>query len=504
MIKVEKREAIRRAYFVEEKTIRQIARECKCSRPTVRKAIASAEPEQYTLKVPRPAPVLGPYKARIDALLAENERLPRKQRYTGHKIFLTIRDEGYAGSGSSVRRYVAQRRKEKKRPKVYIPLEFDPGSDGQVDWGEAIAIIAGERVKVQLFLMRLCYSRRLFVKAFPAQKQEAFFEGHVQAFHYFQGIPHCIAYDNLKAAVRRILEGRNRQEQESFIIFRSHYLFESRFCTPGQGHEKGRVEDGVGFARRNFLVPIPKVASFEELNAHLLAACLADDQRRVDRQPMTIGEAWEMERPYLRSLPAKDFECCVSKPVTLNGFCQIEFGTNRYSVPAKKASQKLVVKAYPFRIDILGLDGVIASHPRCYGQKQDILDPLHYLPLLEQRPGAFDHAKPIRRWRKSWPRVYERLLTELRERWPDGRGVREFVRILKLHSDYPGELIAQAVEQALAYGCAHSDGVELCLRRLINPEAPVSSIDLSQWPQLAHVNTPVPDLRCYDQLLERI
>lgn len=416
---------------------------------------------------------------------------------------LALLTQALVFSESSVRGYIAKRRKEKKRPKVYIPLEFDPGTDGQVDWGEALVIIAGERVTVQLFVMRLCYSRRIFVRAFPTQRQEAFFEEHVHAFHHFQGVPQRISYDNLKAAVKRILEGRNRQEQASFIIFRSHYLFESHFCTRGQGHEKGRVEDGVGFARRNFLVPIPDVASFEALNSHLLAACLADDQRRVDRQPVTIGEAWEMEKPHLRALPDKDFKCCVTKPVTLNGFGQVEFDTNRYSVPYDDRRRNLILRAYPFRVDILYLDDVIASHPRCYAKKQDVLDPLHYLPLLEQRPGAFDHAKPIRRWRKSWPAVYERLLTELRKRWPEGRGLREFVRILKLHRDHPTDLITQAVEQALAYGCAHADGVELCLRRLMQPESPLSPIDLSQWPQLARVSPSVPDLRCYDQLLER-
>jgi len=504
MIKVEKREEIRRAYFVENKGIRQIARELKCSRPTVRKAISSAEPARYALKAPRPAPVLGSYKARIDELLAESERMPRKQRYTGHKICQVIETEDYDGSESTVRGYIAKRRKEKKRPQVYIPLEFDPGTDGQVDWGEAVADIAGERVTVQMFLMRLCYSRRLFVMAFPTQKQEAFFEGHVQAFHFFGGVPRRIAYDNLKTAVQRILEGRNRKEQESFIVFRSHYLFESHFCTPGQGHEKGRVEKGVGFSRRNFMVPIPRVASFEELNTHLLADCLADDQRRVDRQPVMIGEAWEMEKLHLLPLPEKDFKCCVTKSVTLNGFGQVEFETNRYSVPAKDAYHNLVIRAYPFRIDVLYMNDVIASHPRCYGRKQDILDPLHYLPLLEQRPGAFDHAKPIRRWRKSWPPVYERLLAHLRAQWPDGRGVREFVRVLKLHQGHPADLIAQAIEQALEYGCAHADGVELCLHQLMNPETSVSPIDLVRWPELLGVGTQTPDLQCYDRLLERV
>jgi hypothetical protein len=127
---------------------------------------------------------------------------------------------------------------------------------------------------------------------------------------------------------------------------------------------------------------------------------LTDDARQVDRQVVTIGEAWEMERPHLLPLPEKDFECCISNPVVLNGYSQVEYQTNRYSVPADQAYRNLMLKAYPFRIDILHLDDVIASHPRCYERKQDILDPLHYLPLLEQRPGAFDHAKPIRRWRR--------------------------------------------------------------------------------------------------------
>jgi hypothetical protein len=387
---------------------------------------------------------------------------------------------------------------------VYIPLEFDPGTDAQVDWGEAIAIVADQRTTAQVFFMRLCYSRRLFVMAFPAQKQEAFFEGHVRAFHHFQGVPQRISYDNLKVAVQRILEGRTRQEQQKFTVFRSHYLFESHFCTPGQGHEKGRVEGGVGFGRRNFMVPPPNVASFDELNAHLLAACLEDDERCVDRQPMAIGEAWEVEKPYLLQLPEKDFECCVVDAVTLNGFGQVEFETNRYSVPAEDAYRNLVIKAYPFRVDVLHLDNVIASHPRCYGKKQDILDPLHYLPLLEQRPGAFDHAKPIRRWRESWPPAYERLLARLREQWPDGKGVQEFVRILRLHEEHPAELIVQAVEQALAYGCIHLDGVQLCLRQLVEPEPLMSAIDLSAWPELAEVGSQALDLRLYDELLERV
>jgi len=505
MIQVDEREKMRRAHFFEHKSMRQIARELGHSRTTVKEAIESAEAKEYTLQQPRPAPVLGPYKARVDELLAENERLPRKQRYTGHKIYEDIYGQGYRGSESSVRRYIGLQRRDKKKRPVFMPLEFDPGTDAQVDWTEAEAIIAGEQVTVQLFLIRRCYSRKLFVRAYPAQKQEAFFEGHVLAFHHFGGIPQRLSYDNLKIAVQYILEGGGRQEQKRFVTFRSHYLFLSHYCTPGQGHEKGRVEKGAGFSRRNFMVPIPRADSFEELNAHLLAACVADDQRRVDRQTLTIGEMWEQEKPFLRSLPEHDYDCFITKAAVLNPYSQVQFDTNRYSVPADHAYRNLVLKVYPFRVDIQHMNETIASHPRCYGQKQDIFDPLHYLPLLEQRPGSFEHATPIRRWRKEWPPIYERLLERLQaQEEQKGHGLREFIRILKLHQEHPADLVAQAVEQALEYGCVHADGVTLCLRQLSAPEQSLPSLAWTEPPVWAAVGEQPPDLACYDRLLERV
>jgi len=501
MITVETREQIRRAYCQENKTIRQIARELRCSRTSVQKAIQSAAPEAYTLREPRLAPVLGPYKPVIERLLAENARMPRKQRYTGHKIFTLLQAQGYAGREPSVRRYVAQCRQEGQQRAVYLPLEFDPGADAQADWGEGVASSAEERVTVQLFVMRLCDSRRTFVIAFPSQRQEAFFEGHVRAFAHVQGVPRRITYDNLKAAVQRILAGHTRQEQQAFIVFRSHYLFESHFCTPGEGHEKGSVEHSVGFDRRNFLVPLPQVVSFEGLNAHLLAQCLADDHRQVKGQPTTIGEAWQREQPSLRPLPAWAFDCCVTRPAPLTPYSQVIFETNRYSVPADAPSRQLVIKAYPFRVEILHLDRGLASHPRCYGREQDIFDPLHYLPLLAQRPGAFDHAKPIRRWRAGWPPIYEQLLARLRADGRDGHGVREFVRILRLHREHPAEQVEQAMGLALEYGCLHADGVALCLHQVQHPTPPIPSLDLTAQPRLMPVGTQPVDVHCYDQLL---
>ncbi|MCA9940043.1 MAG: IS21 family transposase [Anaerolineales bacterium] len=466
MITVKDRERIRQAYHVEGKSMRQIAQELKHSYWTIRKALASAEAEKYTLSQPRPAPVLGPYRAEIERLLAEEAKLPPKQRYTSGKIYRLLHEQGYRGSQSGLRRYVGQRRRALKRPKVFIPLEFDPGQDAQVDWGEATVEIASEPVKVQLFVMRLCYSRKTFVMAFPRQKQEAFFAGHVAAFNYFQGVPHTLTYDNLKTAVARILEGRDRQEQESFVTFRSHYLFASRFCRPGTGNDKGSVEHGVGYARRNYLVPPPQVADYDELNAYLLAYCQADDERRVDRQPEMIGAAWEREKAYLRPLPASPFPCCRSREVTLNPYGQVVFETNRYSVPVEKAQSALTLKAYPFHIEVLAGEEVIARHQRCYERQQDLLEPLHYLPLLAQRPGAFEHAKPLRQWRATWPTLYEELLANLRQRLPENKAVRQFIQILQLHQHHEATLVEAAMAQALADQVPHLEGVTFCLQRL--------------------------------------
>jgi transposase len=282
---------------------------------TIRKALASAAHQPYTLSQAKEAPKLGPYKEKINKLLKQERSLPRKQRFTTHKIYELMEAEGYSGSESNLRRYVGKKRGELKRPPIFIPLQYEPGQDAQVDWGEAVVIMKGERVKAQLFVMRLCYSRRTFVMAFPTQRQEAFFSAHMIAFDFFGGVPHTITYDNLKAAVDRVLKGRNRQEQKRFITFRSHYLFESRFCTPGEGHEKGGVEHGVKYVRQNYLVPLPEVRDYAQLNTWLRERSLQDDQRQVSRQQKSIGAMWADEQPYLRSLPATDLSFFSQNPI---------------------------------------------------------------------------------------------------------------------------------------------------------------------------------------------
>lgn len=219
---------------------------------------------------------------------------------------------------------------------------------------------------------------------------------------------------------------------------------------------------------------------------------------------MTIGQAWEQERPYLRSLPPFEYDCCNLTSARLTPYSQVVYETNRYSVPVHRARREVIIKAYPFHLDLYDQTTRLARHPRCYDREQDIFDPLHYLPLLEQRPGAFEHAKPLRRWREGWPESYHRLLRRLRQTWPEGRGVQEFVRILQLHQDSSPALLEAAIEQALVYGCVHYDGVVHCLRQLNTQAPPPTSQELTDHPPLHDVGNQPIDLRKYERLLQSI
>ncbi len=500
------RERIRNAFYIEGKSRRQIAREFGHGYWTIRKALESAENDTYTLTKPKPAPKLEAYKAQIEAMLEEEASLPRKQRYTSNNIFKQICEAGYTGSESNLRRYVGRRRRElgHKRPAVFIPLTFQPGKDAQVDWGEAVVLMNGQRVTVQLFVMRLCYSRRIFAMAFPTQRQEAFFSAHVAAFRFFGGVPDTLTYDNLTTAVSKVLKGRGRVEQDRFIQLRSHFLFNSRFCTPAKGHEKGGVEHGVKYIRQNFLTPLVDVADFAALNQHLRQCCMQDDERTVARQQATIGEMFTKDQTAMRPLPPHDFPVYKTREVTLNRYCQVVFETNRYSVPADKANKQITLRIYPFRIEIWHDREKLTEHIRCYEREQDILNPLHYLPLLAQRPGAFEHAAPMIQLREQWPPLYETLYRHLRSQMGEMTAVREFVDILQLHNTYTTEQVATAIEQALDTNIGHLVGVTYCLNLLCDQTPQVEPVDLSSKPSLIGIGTPPVPAADYNCLLKEV
>ncbi len=498
MIQVLEKETIRRLHFIDGWSIRRIARERGHSRHTVQRALQDSSPPVYRRLAARPRPVLDPVTAIIDRWLEEDQKRPSKQRHTARRIHERLAKEyGFTGGESTVRQYVREQRP--RWQKVMIPLDHDPG-EAQVDWGEAQVYLNGHLSKVQLFCLRLCYSQRPFVMAFPRQSQEAFFAGHVAAFTELGGTPRTITYDNLSLAVKKVLNGSRRQEQQQFVAFRSHYLFESNFCRPGEAHEKGLVENLVGYARRNFLVPLPEVASLAELNEMLGERCRSELARPIRGRGQTIAEAWTEERPHLLPLPPRPWSCCTIRPARATLSSLVSFDGNRYSVPVAYAGRDVVVRAYVDRVEIACGHQVVAWHGRCYERGRDILDPYHYVPALLHKPRAFHQARAVRNY--PWSPPFRQALAFLEERHPDGDGAKEFLRILALKEQVGESRLSEALEMALRYRCVGLDAVRHLLHRMEaswQPPLPLEAVPL----ELTMHKVLVRDLSQYNLLLSR-
>lgn len=499
MISVVDKELIRRLYFKQQKSIRWIAREFKMSRKTVRKALVDGNEPKYNLTRPKPKPVTSHIRPIVTQWLQEEKQYPAKQRYTSRGIYNRLVDEyDYQGSESSVRRVVAELRQAEKE--TYIPLAFEPGTNAQCDWGSGYIYLDGEYTEVQLFCIRMTSSRQPFVMAFPHQKQEAFFEGHVQAFTYLGGVPATITYDNLKSAVLKVLQGRTRHEQNRFIALRSHYLFESIYCTPGRGNQKGQVENLVGYVKRNFLTPIPHVKSLDELNELLLAGCAKyAASHKVPGTDLTVEQARAKEKKLLLPLPARPFDCFSYTEVKANKSQLVRYDNNHYSVPALWAGRNLSVKGYVDRVEIYGQRHLVATHLRSHKRGEEIYDLDHYLDTLTKKPGALEHAKPFQR--ANLPAIYQQYLQELKRR--HSRPEREFVHMLLLHRAVGWDTLTQALEEAYRKETYHQEGVRNIAEKLSGKHIVATPLREGKHPHLETYKVPRPKLNRFNQLLDR-
>jgi transposase len=484
-------EYIRKLYHVQGWSIRQIAKRLGHSRNTIAKYLGVEEVRpRYRFQAPRPRPVLGAFEGVIRQWLEDDEGRPRKQRHTAHRIYVRLRDEyGFPGGESTIRLYV--RRCKKPVPEAYLPLEYALGVEAQCDFGAAEVVLGGRKVVVQLFCLRLMASHRSFVMAFPHQKAEAFYEGHRQGFEFFGGVPRQIRYDNPKVAVTEVLGGRERKESPGFIALRSHYLFESVFCTPGKqgAHEKGGVENLVGYVRRNFLVPVPEVEELSALNAALRARCLTEGQRQLPGDQGFFRDLWAKEQAYLLPLPERPFACCRTVSAVVNSLQLVTFERCRYSVPTAYVGQTVTLHAYVDHLEISHGDTLIASHPRLYEYEQESLQMEHYLELLDRRPGAVANARVFRHLAAPYQAFRQRCL----EKRPPA--VREFLGVLKLHREFPQPIVACAIGEALARDHCRADVVRQICQRLTEPERPAP---LRDTPVSGPVLTSIAH---FDQLL---
>jgi hypothetical protein len=365
-----------------------------------------------------------------------------------------------------------------------------------VDFGEAEVALDGRPTKVAVFVMTLPYSDAIYCRAYPRECTEAFLEGHARAFAFFGGVPRRISYDNLKIAVAKITGSRQRRLTDAFLRLASHHLFEPHFCLVRRPNEKGHVETLVGYARRNFLVPVPVLrGGLEGLNDRLEADCRADLARRLRGKPAAKAELLAEERAALLPLPAEAFEAARAEPTCADSLSLVRFDTNDYSVPTAYAHRRVTAVGTVDVVRIAVGDRVVATHRRSWGREGVFYDPVHYLALLERKPGALDFAAPLEGW--ELPVCFGVLRRRLEAEF-GGPGTRQFIKVLRLLEGVSLPELRRAVERALELGAADADAVRLILEH--RRERPAGLFCLDGRPHLKLVSVPGPDLGGYASL----
>lgn len=484
---------IRRRVLNHEISKRQACREYHVHWHTLCKILAGEEPAPFQQKRPRVKPALGPFLPIIHALLEADRQAPKKQRHTATRIFQRLRDEhGYRGCASIVRAAVHDWKQS--QAEVFVPLAQPPG-EAQVDFGQAEVVVAGEQVTAAFFVMTLPYSDAFFCGVFPKECTETFQEGHCRAFAYFGGVPTRISYDNSKIAVATIVGQRGQTPTREFLRLVSHFLFEHHFCRVRRPNEKGHVEVMVGFARRNFMVPVPESDSWAGLNRVIEERCRADLARHLRGQPAAKSELLAEERQALRPLPAHGFEARRIELARANSLSLVRFDRNDYSVPTAYAHQPLTVVGGLDEVRLVCRDRLVARHRRHWGAEHVTFDPLHYLALLERKPGAFDYARPLEHW--HLPDDFASLRRRFEATWGES-GIRHFIKVLRLLEQASLDDLTAAVSRALTIGANTADAVRVLLEQ--RREAPVPLFRLDGRPHLAGVSVPRPDLTAYQAL----
>jgi transposase len=494
MFRVEIYGRVRRAVLVDGRSQRAVAREFGLARVTVQKMLRYAVPPGYQRQQPVRRPKLGPWVGVIDAILEEDKSTPPKQRHTAKRIFERLRQEhGFAGGYTIVKDYVHTAKLRSRE--MFVPLMHPPG-EAQADFGEAWVVMAGVKRKAHFLCVDLPHSDDCFVIAFPAETTEAFLEGHVRAFDYFGGVPTRILYDNTKIAVAKILGGEERKKTKAFSELQSHYLFADKFGRPAKGNDKGKVEGLVGYARRNFMVPIPRVNNWDELNAHLEAECRKRRQRRLRGHRETIGERFERDRAVMLPLPVSPYEACEKISARVNSMSLVRYRSNDYSVPTAYGHRQVWVKGYVHEVVITCGSDVIARHARSYEREAVVFDPLHYLALLEQKTRALDQAAPLAGW--QLPECFATLRRLLEARLKK-HGSREYVQVLRLMETFTIAEVTGAVEDALHLGTISFDAVKHLLLCRIEHRPP--RLDMQNYPHLPLARVQTTQAADYMSLL---
>jgi transposase len=514
MLVVETIAKIRRAYFVQKKTIKEIVRDLRVSRNTVRKVLRSgATAFRYAREV-QPLPRLGAWRGELDRLLTENATKASRERLTLIRVFEALRERGYRGSYDAVRRYARDwhRDRDAAQAPAFVPLSFAAGEAYQFDWSHEVVVLDGVTTVAKVAHVRLCHSRMLFVRAYPRESQEMVFDAHDRAFAFFKGACTRGIYDNMKTAVDAIFVGsraseacaaasrsgapaigKDRAFNRRFAQMCAHYLIEPVACTPASGWEKGQVENQVGNVRERFFTPRLKFQSYDELNAWLADKCVshAKTARHPEIPDATIWSIFETERPHLVPY-AGLFDGFRATPASVSKTCLVRFDTNKYSVAAKAVGRPVEIHVYADRLVIRQDGEIVAEHRRRFGRGQTIYDPWHYVPVLARKPGALRNGAPFKDW--VLPGALERVRRRLAG---SNDGDRQMVDILVAVLSDGLAAVEAACAMALKDGVFSSDVILNILARAREP-APPAAVDAPARLQLVHA--PRADCGRYDGL----
>lgn len=507
MTRVELFEIIRRDYFLHNKSSNAISKERHVHKRTVRAALENAVPAPRKRPARVPPILTAQFQAIIKGWLQDDREAPRKQRHTARRIFnRLVKEHGFPGAESTVRHCVREMRREISLVReTFVPRDHAAAEEAEVDFYEAMLDLPEGRTKVFCFEMRACYSGRSFHMAFPALTQQALLEAHAAAFSYFGGVFKVIRYDNLTPAVKKVLDGRRREETERFVAMRSHYLFEGEYCLPGLegAHEKGGVEGEGGRFRRTHLVPVPVFSDLDAFNRFLIDCCRQDDERRMSGRQSRVAEDWADEVPLLLPLPAKPYDAAKPTVVRVDSMGRVCVATNRYSVPIRLAGKRVEVRLGATSLEVFADGRPVAVHERLHLKNAERLVLDHYLDLLRHKPGALRRSRPLRqaRDRKEWPAEYDQLWTALRQNYGDQDGTRQMIDVLLMHREAGQDIVHTAVGLVLAYGTCDAGAVAALVRQLQlsdRKSAPLVGIE-----HLAAYDRPaLTDLSQYDLLTQ--
>ena len=486
---------IRRDHLVKGKSIREIARDLKLSRNTVRRVLRSGELSPAYERERQPRPRLGRWKSDLERLLTENAGKAARERLTLIRLSEELRALGYEGGYDAVRRYARHWSREHaiQTAAAFVPLSFSPGEAYQFDWSHEIVVLNGATVTVKVAHTRLCHSRMMFIRAYPRETQEMVFDAHERAFGFFRGACRRGIYDNMKTAVDAILVGKDRRYNRRFLQMCAHHLVDPVACTPASGWEKGQVENQVGLVRERFFTPRLRFRTYDELNAWLTDKCVAHARahRHPERPEQTVWEAFEEERPNLVPYRGR-FDGFHTLPASVSKTCLVRFDNNKYSVNASAVGRTVEVHAYADRIVIRQDGRVVAEHPRRFGRGETAYDPWHYVPVLARKPGALRNGAPFKDW------VLPGALEQVRRKLTGSDdGDRQMVAILAAVLTDGLPAVEAACARAVSEGVHSSDVILNILTRQRDP-GPVAGIATSEALALRHA--PLADCARYDQL----